>query len=143
MRRSLKSTAVAYALAAVLLNAVPAWAAAPPNPVSDCNRHGMLTHHYTPAQLRKALSTMPADIREYTNCYDVINRALLQALGKRLPGASTSNSSSGSSFLPTPVIVVLVILLLAAVTFGAVALRRRRGADDGDGPGGPAGPEAR
>jgi hypothetical protein len=139
MRSLLRSITVAGALAALVLSP-PAWGAAQPNPVADCNAHGTLTHHYTPAQLRHGLSTMPADIREYTNCYDVLQRALLQALGKPVPGANASNSSSGGSFLPTPVIIVLVLLLLGAVSFGAVALRRRRGAGPDDGPPGPSPP---
>ncbi len=76
------------------------------------------------AELRHALATMPADVKEYSDCYDVINRALLAEIGG-LHG-NAGNSSSGGSFLPTPVIVVLVILLLAAATLGALALRRRR-----------------
>jgi hypothetical protein len=119
------------------LAAAPAALAGSANPVADCNAHATLTQHYSVSQLRKALSTMPADIKEYTNCYDVIQRQLLAQLGKSQPSSSNSPSTSSSgSFLPTPVIVVLVVLILAAVTFGAVALRRRRGAGGGDdGPG--------
>jgi hypothetical protein len=132
MRSFWRFIAVVGALAA-LAGAPAALAAGSSNPVADCNAHATLTHHYSVDQLRKALSSMPADIKEYTNCYDVIQRALLAQLGKSQPNSpNTSNSSSGDSFLPTPVIVVLVVLILAAVTFGAVALRRRRGAGGGD-----------
>jgi hypothetical protein len=115
-----------------LLAAPVALAAGTPNPVADCNAHATLTQHYSISQLRKGLSTMPADIREYTNCIDVLNRQLLAQLGQAPGDGNTSGSSSGGSFLPTPVIVILVLLILAAATFGAIALRRRRGADGGD-----------
>jgi hypothetical protein len=110
-----------------------AWAAGQTGPVADCNAHQQLTHHYSAAQLRRALNTMPADIKEYTDCYDVIQRQLLAQLGHPRPGAAApKSSSSGGSFLPTPVIVVLVVLILAAAGFGALALRRRHGAGGGD-----------
>jgi hypothetical protein len=90
--------------------------------VADCNTNGRLTHSYSAAQLRNALATMPADIREYSPCYDVIQRALLQKIGKLSPGGS---SGSGGSFLPTWLIVVIVVLVLGGAGFGAVALRNR------------------
>ncbi|MBV9716177.1 MAG: hypothetical protein JOZ64_12455 [Solirubrobacterales bacterium] len=122
---------LAVLLAALGCSSV-AGAAGTPNPVSDCNAHGMLTRTYTDAELRHGLSTMPADIKEYTNCYDVLQRQLLAQLGKSQSSAgSDTSSSSGGSFLPTPVIVVLVVLVLAAVTFGAIALRRRASAGGG------------
>src|SRR5947209_4760352 len=68
----------------------PAWA--------DCNANARLTHHYTPSQLQSALVSMPADVREYTNCNDVLQ----QALRAELSGAGGSGGSGGS-FLPTPV----------------------------------------
>ena len=57
-------------------------------PVADCNAHGGLTRHYTVKQLQKALATMPADIKQYTSCPDVIDHQLLVQLGK-LPGSGT------------------------------------------------------
>ena len=113
----------------------PARAATPSNPViADCSAHpGGLTGHYSVAQLRTALEVMSAEIKEYTSCPDVVNRALLAALGTG-PGTASTTGSSSSSFLPTPVIIVLVVLVLAAVTFGAIAIRRRQasGASPGD-----------
>jgi hypothetical protein len=87
-----------------------------------------LTRSYTITQLHQGLGALTAETREYTNCQDVINRAIAAAVsGKSTPGG-TGGGGSGS-FLPTPVIVILVILILAAVTFGALAIRRRRGSD--------------
>ncbi len=93
--------------------------------IADCNSHNQLTRPYPPAQLRAALATMPASLKEYTDCYDVINRALIARLSdSHLVGAATP-SSSGGSFFSAPVIIVLVVLLAAAGSFGALALRRR------------------
>lgn len=118
------------------LSVAPALAKSPSNPVvNDCLTHRAgLTGHYTAAQLNHALQVMPAETKEYTNCPDVINRALLAAVGTGKGGGGGGGGSG--SFLPTPVLVVLVVLVLAAVTFGAAAVRRRRDPDRGnpDGP---------
>jgi hypothetical protein len=136
MRRALTliGLAGAVAVSAIAALAAPALAAQSP-PVSDCNAHGRLTKRYTAKQLQTALSTMPADIKEYTNCYDVIQRALVADVGGQHVNGSKDAASSGGSFLPTPVIVVIVVLALAAATFGGLALRRR--SNDGGGAGGP------
>jgi hypothetical protein len=114
------------ALPALASGAQPA-AAASVNPViTDCLAHpGGLTGSYSVAQIRHALGVMSPETREYTSCPDVLNRALLAALGKGTASGSSSSGGSGS-FLPTPVIIVLVVLVLAAVTFGALAIRRRQ-----------------
>jgi hypothetical protein len=99
------------------------------NPVvSDCYSNGRLTHTYPSAELRSALGAMPATVKEYTSCYDIIQAALIKEVGQPGGGGSGSaGSSSGGSFLPTPVIVLLVLVALASVTFGALAIRRHRG----------------
>jgi hypothetical protein len=102
--------------------------------VADCNSHGHLTQTYTVAALKNALSTMSADVKEYTDCYDVIQRALLAQLSGSHQNGNGSGSGSGGSFLPTPLIVVLVLLALGAVTFGAVAIRRRGSGGPPEGP---------
>jgi hypothetical protein len=94
--------------------------------IADCQAHSALTRSYTTPALQKALATMPATVREYTDCADVINTQLLKQLQTGGGGAGGDSGGSGSSFLPTPVIIVLVILVLAAVTFGAIEVRRRR-----------------
>jgi hypothetical protein len=95
--------------------------------ITDCNDHGTLTAHYSVDTLRTALATMPADVREYTDCYDVIEKQLFAQLGTSgTAGTTTTGSSSGGSVLPTWLIVVIVVLALAALTFGALAIRRRR-----------------
>lgn len=111
--------------------------------ITDCNDHSRLTQSYSSPVLRQALAQMPADVREYTDCFDVIERQLFKQLGQSGAAGGGSTSSSGGSGLPTWLIVVIVVLALAAITFGALALRRRRtppGPGGPDGPDGPAGP---
>lgn len=112
----------------------------PAQAITDCNDHGRLTQSYSAQALRQALAQMPADVREYTNCFDVIERQLFKQLGQKSSGSTgTGSTSSGSSFLPTWLIIVIVVLALAAITFGALALRRR---GTPPGPGAPGGPDA-
>ncbi len=115
-------------IAASLSFAMPAFASGGSSVIGDCNSHNTLTHAYSMAELENALNTMPADVSEYTDCKDVITRALLIRQGniKGNGNEPGSRSSSGSSFLSTPVIIVLVVLLLAAASFAALAIRKRR-----------------
>jgi hypothetical protein len=129
-------TAVLGAVSALALGVVAAPASAASNPViADCVAHALLTKTYTAAQLKLALNTMPAEVKQYTNCSDVINRALPAAIARAKTGSASGGGGSGGSFLPTPVIVIIVLLALAGATFGAMAVRRRReqGSDHGDG----------
>jgi hypothetical protein len=126
----LRVLVAATALAACFGGAADAIAAvaAAPTPIAECNATGTLTHHYSAAVLQHALATMPADIKEYTDCYDVIQRALLaQVSGRHAGGSNRDSGGSGGTFLPTPVIVVIVVLAVAAASFGFLALRRRGG----------------
>jgi hypothetical protein len=116
---------IATVLIAVL-GAVPAAEASSSSRViNDCNTHGRLTGHYSVSQLHDALSRMPAVVKEYTDCYDVVQRALLAGVAGSHPTNSGGSGGSGGSFLPTWLIVVLVLLALAAATLGALAVRRR------------------
>jgi hypothetical protein len=70
-------------LATLLL--VPAARAADSEQIwQDC-KDSVLQGHYTTAELRKADSSMPSDVSEYTDCHDVISRAI---------AAKTSSSGS-------------------------------------------------
>ena len=135
MRRLVTSLAIVCALLAFAPVAVGAASNnGPQAAIADCNDHQALTQHYSAATLRTALAIMPAAVREYSNCYDVIEKALLAEVGAgSSSGSATTGSSSGGSVLPTWLIIVIVILALAALTFGALAIRRRRL----EGPGGP------
>jgi hypothetical protein len=125
MRRLLALFGVACALTA----AMPSVAAASSAAVTDCNAHGRLTHSYSTSELRTALVQMPADVQEYTNCYNIINQALLSQLSGGHTRAPATASGSSSSFLPTPVIVIIVVLALGGATAGAIAIRRRGAGD--------------
>jgi hypothetical protein len=138
-RRFIALICAAAAVGAVALPAPPALAAGNAI-INDCQANGQLTHPYTVAQLRHALSVMPASVKQYTSCFDVVQNALVSARKHNgtAPAGGGSSKGGGSSFLPTPVIIILVVLILAALTFGALAIRRRRaGIDDGPDPGGP------
>ena len=130
---------IALVCAAVALTAglgAPLAGAAVGNPIiNDCEANGQLTHPYTLSQLRHALAVMPASVKQYTNCYDVIQKALIQARRTGTAGPAAS-SSSGGSFLPTPVIIVLAVLIVGVIGLAVVALMRRRGAGGGQDSGG-------
>ena len=131
-----------FALVCALSLAVPMVAGAatsgtPSQAISDCNAHDRLTAYYSPSVLRAALAQMPSDVKEYTDCYDVIEQQLFKQLGQSGSGSVSAPSSSSSSFLPTWLIIVIVVLALAAITFGAIAFRRRSGGPGGPGSGGP------
>jgi hypothetical protein len=87
--------------------------------LSDCNDHAQLTQQYSAGDLQEALSTMGADQKEYTDCYDVIQRALLADLGRLHPRTVDSQHAGSSSFLTTPVIILIGVAASAA---GAVAV---------------------
>lgn len=130
MRTLLKAALVVCALAAVAAGpaAPSASAAGLPPADADCNANARLTHHYTPSQLQTALNQMPADMKEYSDCFGVIQRQLLIELGRLHPKAG--DAGGGGSFLPVWLIVVLGLLILGAGGFGLLALRnRRRGGD--------------
>lgn len=125
---SLLTVLCALGSASLTVFVVPASAAGLSPVVQDCNAHGQLTGHYTVAQLRDALNTMPVDVKEYTNCADVIQQALLAEIHGLKPG----QGSGGGSFLPTWLIVVLALLVVGGAAFGVYAWRQRRaGPPDG------------
>ena len=104
----------------------PAGAAGLSPPVADCSAHGRLTRHYSAGELHSALTSMPADIAQYTNCPDVIRTALVAEIGSL---GGNGNGGGGSSFLPGWLIAVLVVVALGAAGVGVVALRNRRRPD--------------
>lgn len=124
MRKLLLMITLVCALAPLYgaLASAPAAAAGLSPPVADCSAHGRLTRHYPASELRSALTTMPADVAEYTNCPNVIRNALVSQIGP----IGNGTGSGGGSFLPAWVIAVLVVLVLGGAGLGAVALRNRR-----------------
>ena len=118
---------LALAIALVVLASPVAAMASSRQVITDCNSHGLLTRHYPTAELRQALSSLPADVKEYTNCYDVIQRALLEQVGGPNHAATKGGSGSGGSFLPTPLIVLLILLALVGAGLVWLTFRRRTG----------------
>ncbi|MFL5844138.1 MAG: hypothetical protein ACJ762_05530 [Solirubrobacteraceae bacterium] len=57
----------------------------------DCNDHGRLTKDYSQKEYRDALSRIPADLKQYTDCENIIRRA---QLGQR----GTSEANAGTPF---------------------------------------------
>jgi hypothetical protein len=131
LRRALLLVLLAATISAAC--SAPGALAATLTPITDCQSHGKLTQSYTASQLEQALATMPADVKQYTDCQDVITTALNAALKTGKSPGSASSGSSGGSFLPTWLIVVIVILLLGGATFAAISVRRRRSAQGGRG----------
>lgn len=125
MARLFRSALIATCLACLLA----AGSAQAESPVTaDCYAHNKLTHHYSVSQLRAALATMPADIKEYTDCYQAEEDQLLQDLGKHVPGTgSGSRASSGGSFISTPLLVILILVVLVGGGLAYVASRRGGG----------------
>jgi hypothetical protein len=67
--------------------------------IRDCADDGILEGHYTPAELRKAWDNLPTDVDEYSDCSDVLSRALTAAL---TPPHAGGSGGSGGSATPTP-----------------------------------------
>jgi len=130
MNNLLRLMTVALVGSGLAVAAGPAQAEAPA--VVDCSAHSKLTHHYTVAELNNALATMPADIKEYTDCYQLIQNQLYTQIGK-LPGKHSKGSVTSSSSSGTVILIIAVIVIVLAGGGLALAASRRRG---GDGPGG-------
>ena len=123
--RSLRPLLVACAAVAALL-VLPGQALAISPVTTDCNAHTKLTHHYSVSELRTALATMPADVKEYTGCYQVIEDQLFLQLGKKPPNSGSTSSSNGgsSSFLSTPVLIAVILVIVLGGVLAFIAARR-------------------
>jgi hypothetical protein len=80
-------------VAAVLVLAPSARAAGTTQIIRDCADDGVLQGNYTLTELRNARSHIPAELDEYSDCRDVLTRAIASAE----PKANSSNSNSGGS----------------------------------------------
>jgi hypothetical protein len=98
-------------------------------PLSDCQKHDRLTQSYTIAQLRSALADMPADQKEYTDCYGVIQNQLFARV-QRLRGHGSGGGSGGTPVWVPIVVAVAAVLLVGG---GLAAAAARRGGGDGGG----------
>lgn len=87
-----------------LVDAAPAMAYNLSAVYRDCEVNGQLTGHYSRGELQAAISHMPANMAEYSDCQSVIQRALLSASGPtghhdklNSPPAASGGSSGGGS----------------------------------------------
>lgn len=83
--RMLRRFAAAAVVASLLLVPAQAALASAEDVLIDCNDNGRLTEDYTQKELREALAQMPADLKQYTDCENIIRRAQLG-----LPGAAAN-----------------------------------------------------
>ena len=101
----------------------------------DCVRNGRLTHHYTVAELRTALATMPAEVQEYnSDCYQIIlNQLNKQLAATHVQTTTTANPApaSGSSVISTPLLVALCVVVVVGGGFALAARRRGKGGGAG------------
>src|SRR3954468_21778865 len=65
--------------------------------IRDCTDDGRLQGHYSQKDLRDALSSMPSDIDEYTDCRDVIRRAAFGGAGSSGGGKGGSGGGGGGN----------------------------------------------
>jgi hypothetical protein len=63
--------------------------------IRDCTDDGRLQGHYTQKELREALSSLPSDIDEYTDCRNVIRRAAFGGAGRGGGGGKGSSGGGG------------------------------------------------
>jgi hypothetical protein len=82
-------------VAALLLVPSAAHAAGPIQIIRDCEDDGALQGNYTASELRSARSALPTDIDEYSDCRDVLGRAIAAKTA-----ATTDNDSDNSGGSP-------------------------------------------
>jgi hypothetical protein len=72
--------------------------------IRDCNDDGKLDGNYSPSEIRDARNNLPADIDQYTDCRDVLTRALGGTGDKSVGGGGGSGGgeSGGPSEPLTP-----------------------------------------
>jgi hypothetical protein len=66
--------------------------------IRDCADDGVLEGHYTPSELRKARDNLPTDVNEYSDCSDVLSRAL--SAGASSPGGGSGGGAGTGGGTP-------------------------------------------
>jgi hypothetical protein len=139
--RQLKLTGAAL-LGCVLIALAPVSVAAAKTsgqkytPLVDCEKNYALTQHYTVAQLRLALKTMPAAEAEYGNCSQIITAALNLMLAQGGSDSGNKHATLGGSSDSSWLVVVVVVVVVALVATGGYLYSRRRyrGGESGNSP---------
>ena len=65
--------------------------------IADCFDDGKLDGNYTASQIRDARNNLPADVDQYSDCRDVLARALGGSGTKRSGGGNRGAESGGSA----------------------------------------------
>lgn len=91
--RMLRRLTAAAVVALSLLVPAPAALASGADVLIDCNDNGRLTKEYTQKEYREALSQMPADLKQYTDCENIIRRAQ-----RGEPGSTGGTANAGTPF---------------------------------------------
>ena len=65
--------------------------------IRDCSEHDALTRTYTQREYREALAHMPTNLKEYSDCADIIHRAQLAAAGRKKDDKDAGAGSSGAA----------------------------------------------
>jgi len=86
------------AMLAFLVVAAPAQADPTRNKILRECQTGSLNGDYTAQELRDARSNIPDDLDQYTDCRDVISRALLDLAGGGSGGGGDAGGAGGGSF---------------------------------------------
>jgi hypothetical protein len=104
--------------------------------LTDWSDNGRLDGLYPLHCYDEAITAMPADLRDYTDASDVIQRGLTAALraapekmeAKPIRDAEAAAQSSGPSSLPVPLLLLFggALAVLAVGGLGYVSRRRRR-----------------
>ncbi len=63
--------------------------------IRDCEQDGRLDGNYTASQIRDARNNLPADVDQYSDCRDVLARALGGSGSNRVGGGSGSDALGG------------------------------------------------
>jgi hypothetical protein len=79
----------------LLAAAPPAWAATRAEIIRDCYQDGKLDGSYRPSEIRDARNNLPADIDQYSDCRDVLGRALGGSGSGRVPDQAGSGGVTG------------------------------------------------
>ena len=109
--------------------------------LGDWSDNGRIDGMYPLRCYQEAIDKMPADLRDYTNASDAIQRALTRAVNVEDTRSGTSRvasgtapelGASGSSGLPLPLVGLAAICLTVLAAGGLGYWSRRRQAHAGD-----------
>jgi len=69
--------------------------------VADCYDDGKLDGNYSPSEIRDARNNLPADIDQYSDCRDVLSRALGGSGSKGVDNSGGGGSAGGGGGTPS------------------------------------------